>query len=119
VFLFGILSSPLPYLLMAVFYFFGFATSMFKGEVETEPNTQVQVKNIQVEPQTASIEKSEYTYQFHKYNSQEKGAFCVVQPVQPKLVPINEKLTYFIQELKIPHSSISQSYFCRPPPICI
>ena len=115
-FLFGILSSPLPYLLMAVFYFFGFATGMFKADAESEPNAQVQVKNIQVEPQTARFEKSQYTYQFHKFNFQKKVAYCAVQPVQPILVPINEKIIYFIQELKIPHSFISEYSFCRPPP---
>jgi len=101
---------------MAVFYFFGFATGMFKGDAETEPNAQVQVKNIQVEPQTTSIEKSEYTYHFHQHNFQEMSAYCAIQSVQPKLVPINEKIIYFIQELKIPHSFISEYSFCRPPP---
>ena len=116
-FLFGILSSPLPYLLMAVFYFFGFATGMFKGEAEIEPNIQVQVKNIQFEPQISNFEKSENTYQFHKNNFQEKVVFCAVQSTQPPPFPPNEKLIYFVHGLKIPHSSTSEYYFCRPPPI--
>ena len=114
----GLLSTPLPYLLLAVFYFFGFATGMFKSDVDIETNPQDQVKNIQVEAQTIRLDKSAYTYQFHKYNFQDDNAFCAVPKVQPKLVPINEKMVHFIQELKIPHSFTSESYFSRPPPTC-
>ena len=118
VFFLGLLSTPLPYLLLAVFYFFGFATGMFKGDADIEPITQVQVRNIQFEPQISIAEKSENTFQFHKYNFQKKVAYCAVQSPQPPPIPQNEKLIYWVHGLKIPHSFTSEYYFCRPPPTC-
>jgi len=117
VFFLGLLSTPLPYLLLAVFYFFGFATGMFNGEVDIEPKIQVQVKNIQFEAQASSFEKSKNTYQFHKHNFQEKGAYCVVESVQPPPIAPNKKLIYGVFGLKIPHFFTCRYYFCRPPPI--
>ena len=115
-FLFGILSSPLPYLLMAVFYFFGFATGMFKGNADNEPNTQVQVKNIQFEPQTANVEKLEHTFHFQQYHFQEKVVNCAVQSIERPPIPPNEQLVYFVRDIKIHHFSTSEYYYCRPPP---
>jgi hypothetical protein len=118
VFFLGFLSTPLPYLLLAVFYFFGFATGMFKGNADIEANVQVQVKNIQLEPQSDRVEKLVNTYQFHEYNFdfQKKVSYCAIPSIESPPIGRNEKLVYFVQELKIHHSSISEYYFCRPPP---
>lgn len=115
-FLFGILSSPLPYLLMAAFYFIGFATGMFRVNADSEPKTYIQVKNIQVEPKTQGIEKSVDAFHFQDYQSQKKADNFTISSVQPSPVGQNEKLIYIVHELKIPHSSTSEYYFCRPPP---
>jgi hypothetical protein len=116
VFLFGILSSPLPYLLMAVFYFFGFATGMFKGNADSETGEQLQVKNIQVEPQTKTFETAETTFQYHDYSFQKKLVDYAVQPIQPSAISQKDKLIYFVHDLKVDLSPTSESYFCRPPP---
>jgi hypothetical protein len=116
VFLFGILSSPLPYLLMAVFYFFGFATGMFKGNAEIETAEQIQVKNIQVEPQSKTFETAETTFHFNDYTFQQKIVDYAVQPVQTSAIGEKEKLIYFVHDIKIDLSTTSESYFCRPPP---
>lgn len=115
-FLFGILSSPLPYLLMAAFYFIGFATGMFSVDADSEPDATIQVKNIQVESKTQGFEKSVDAFHFHEYKSQKKTDNCSISSVQPSPVGQNEKLIYVVHELKIPHSSTSEYYFCRPPP---
>ena len=115
-FFLGLLSTPLPYLLIAVFYFIGFATGMFKGNAESEPIAQLQVKNIQVEPHAPSIEKPGGTFHFQEYNTQNKISDCTISLVQPSPIGQNEKLTYFVHKLKIPHSSTSEYPFCRPPP---
>ena len=117
-FLFGILSSPLPYLLMAVFYFFGFATGMFKGDADSEPDKQIQVKNIQVETQTKSFEIADCTFHFHDYNAHQKIDYCTVQSDQQPAFSQKEKLIYFVHDTKVHHSPLSESYFCRPPPTC-
>lgn len=115
-FLFGILSSPLPYLLMAVFYFFGFATGMFQKEAaDKDKNLQVQVNTIQVEPASSVSANKENNFQFHQYKFEKK---VVAQTVQSKQPPHSEKekLIYFVHEIKIPHTSTSDYYFSRPPP---
>jgi len=103
---------------MAVFYFVGFATGMFKGNADEGPNTQVQVKNIQVEPSKNSLEKPESTFQFHEYEYafQKKDTFCDILSIQPPPFRQPEKLIYFVHDKKINHSFTSEYYFCRPPP---
>jgi len=118
VFLFGILSSPLPYLLMAVFYFFGFATGMFKGNADNEPGEQIQVKNIQAEPQTKTSEITEFTFQFHDYKFQKTANNYTIPSIQPPAVCQKEKLIYFAYDINTHHSATSEYYFCRPPPSC-
>ena len=115
-FLFGILSSPLPYLLMAAFYFIGFATGMFSVNADSEPDAPIQVKNLQVEPKTQGFEKSKDTFHFHEYKFQKKANNCSILSVQPSPVGQNEKLIYIVHELKIPHSPTTEYHFCRPPP---
>lgn len=117
-FLFGILSSPLPYLLMAAFYFFGFATGMFhKEKVGSDEEIQTQVKNIQVEPQER-LEKASNDFHFHQYNLHKKMVDGTLESIQPPPDCQKEKLIYFVHDIKIPHSSLSDFYFCRPPPLC-
>lgn len=117
-FLFGILSSPLPYLLMAVFYFFGFATGMFKGNADSEPEQQLQVKNIQVEPQTKTVETAESTFQFHDYKFQENTNNYAVISAKSPAVRQKEKLIYFVHDINTHHLFTSEYNFCRPPPSC-
>lgn len=117
-FLFGILSSPLPYLLMAVFYFFGFATGMFKGNADNEPEEQTQVKNIQLEAQTKTVEIAKFTFQFHDYKFQEKIVNFTTPSSQPSIFCQKEKLIYFVHDIRFYHSSTTDTHFCRPPPSC-
>jgi hypothetical protein len=103
---------------MAVFYFFGFATGMFKGNAESEPDEQVQVKNIQVEPQTKTVEIAESTFQFHDYKFQKNIDKYASQSLQSQVFYPKEKLIYFVHDIKVHHSSTSEINFCRPPPPC-
>lgn len=117
VFLFGILSSPLPYLLMAVFYFFGFATGMFHKEVvDIDEDIQTQVKKIQVEPQGGKLVKQENDFHFYQYHFKKKFVDCTIESLQPPPDGQKEKIIYFVHDLKIPHFSHPDFYFCRPPP---
>jgi len=118
VFLFGILSSPLPYLLIAVFYFFGFATGMFSGNADSETNEQIQVKNIQVEPQEKTVETAESTFRYHDYNHQKKITDSTVLSMWPSAFSQKEKLIYMVHNIKVHHSPTSETNFSRPPPSC-
>lgn len=117
VFLFGILSSPLPYLLMAAIYFLGFATGMFHKEVaDSDENIQTQVKNIQTVPQADQGIESDKNFHFYQYDFKKKFVDSLVQSIQPPPDRQKEKIIYFVHDIKIPHSSLSDFYFCRPPP---
>lgn len=89
---------------------------MFKTEAESEPTAQVQVRNIQVEDRVPGVEKHEGTFQFHDYDFQKKIADCIVPSIEPPPVGQWMELDYFVQGLKIHHSSTSAYHFCRPPP---
>ena len=116
-FLFGILSSPLPYLLMAAFYFIGFATGMFHREkADSDENLQVQTNNIQVAPSAVSLEKAEQDFQYYQYFFSKKVTDCTLSTIQPPPDPQNRELIYFVHEIKIPFTSVSDFFFCRPPP---
>ncbi|OFX61180.1 MAG: hypothetical protein A2066_08830 [Bacteroidetes bacterium GWB2_41_8] len=117
-FLFGILSSPLPYLLIAIFYFFGFATGMFSGSADSETSEQIQVKNIQVEPQEKTFETAESTFKYHDYYHQKKITDSTVLSMWPSAFSQKEKLIYLVHNIKVHHSPTSETIFCRPPPSC-
>lgn len=103
---------------MAAIYFLGFATGMFHKEVsDIDKDTQLQVKNIQVEPQGDKLVKSENDFHFYQYNFKKKFVDSLVQSIQPPPDRQKEKIIYFVHELKIPHSSLSDFYYCRPPPV--
>ena len=116
-FLFGILSSPLPYLLMAAFYFFGFVTGMFQKEAyDDDKNAEVQVKIIHIESQTKHLVKVEKNFHYHHYTVEKKAIDCSVTSTQSLPYSKKEKLIYFVHDIKIPPTSISDFSFCRPPP---
>lgn len=116
-FLIGILSGPLPYILMAAFYIFGFVAGMFQKETaDLDSQVQIQVNNIQVQPVASTSDKAENNFHFNNYKAQQKVQDCVkvTLPLPPGS---KEKLIYFVHDIKIPHTSISDFYFCRPPPV--
>lgn len=115
-FLFGILSSPLPYLLIAAFYFCGFAVGMFHKETSDEDkHAPLQIKNIQVDNHLIIQKKAENSFYFHQYKVEKKVVDCNIKAL--KTPPSSkEKLIYFVHDIKIPHTSNSDFHFCRPPP---
>jgi hypothetical protein len=117
VFLFGILSGPLPYLLMAAFYIFGFVAGAFhKESADLDSQLQNQANNIQAQAPAYTLDKAENNFHFYQFKAQKKVENCV--KVTLPLPPCSkEKLIYFVHDIKIPHTSISDFYFCRPPPV--
>jgi len=117
VFLFGILSSPLPYLIMAAFYFFGFVTGMFQKEVlEDDKNAEIQVSTIHVEPPSKQTVKAENNFHFHHYKSEKKVVDSSKHITQSLPYSSKEKLIYFVHDIKIPSTTFPDYSFCRPPP---
>jgi hypothetical protein len=118
VFLFGILSSPLPYLLIAIFYFIGFATGIFAGNTDNEATEQIETKNIQIEPQSKAVVSTSSDFHYSDYKFQKKLIDLDIQSAWPSAVCEKEKLIYPIHDLKVNPSFFADSNFCRPPPSC-
>jgi hypothetical protein len=117
VFLIGILSGPIPYILMAAFYIFGFMTGVFQKETaEIDSHVQIQVNNIQAGSISNAQDKPESNFHFYQYKAKKKVETNakVTLPLPPCS---KEKLIYYVHDIKIPHTLISDFYFCRPPPV--
>lgn len=115
-FLFGILSSPLPYLLLAVFYFIGFATGIFAGNTDQETQEQPETKNIRVEPQAKADVLVSVNFHYTDYSFQKKLVDPDNKSTMTSAVCAKEKLIYRVHDIKINPFFLADSNFCRPPP---
>jgi len=118
VFLFGILSSPLPYLLMAVFYFFGFASGIFKGDADAESGDSIQVSSIQLEKPDQAIIYTEKTYHFQEFQKHETTNLIVVKAFAPQNLFQDTSNIFYIHDIDVHRFNFSETQFSRPPP-CI
>lgn len=116
-FLIGILSGPLPYILMAAFYIFGFMAGMFQKETaDLDSHVQIQANNIQASSVSNALDKADSNFHFYQFKAQKKVETNV--KINLPLPPCSkEKLIYYVHDIKIPHTLISDFYFCRPPPV--
>jgi hypothetical protein len=101
---------------MAVFYFFGFASGMFKGDVNSESGKQIQAKSIQIETQAKNPEIAESNFHFHNYSFQKVVDDYAIQSIQPLIASQKEKLIYSVHDIKVHQSLSTRTNFCRPPP---
>jgi hypothetical protein len=102
---------------MAVFYIFGFVAGMFQKETaDLDSQVQIQVNSIQAADDANIQSKPESNFHFFQHKVQKNSESCV--KISLPLPPCSkEKLIYFVHDIKIPHTSISDFYFCRPPPV--
>ncbi len=115
---FGLLSTPLPYLLLAIVYFFGFIGGMFfhpenSREAENGPDARVASANVQTEPEKMG---ASCFYEKIVWQKTEKSEPVCVQPDYSLVIP-NNALRFFIPERKLPEFFVSDFLFCRPPPV--
>lgn len=102
---------------MAAFYIFGFVAGMFQKETaELDSQVQIQVNTIQAQTDSNALDKTANTFYFHNYKVK-KNVESSVKVTLPLPPCSKEKLIYFVHDIKIPHTSISDFYFCRPPPV--
>ncbi len=65
-FFLGLLSTPLPYLLLAAFYFFGFAMGVFNSSNGEETGAELASVTIQAETKEKITEESTYYIQVNR-----------------------------------------------------
>jgi hypothetical protein len=119
-FFLGLLSTPLPYLLLAAFYFFGFAMGMFNNKTGDEVVEIVSSVTIPVAINQKTTDHRAYYFQVN--NSEKQAPTEVLKPEAtttafiPDTGPSGIKI---LDNIKVHEIRISGFLFLRPPPaIC-
>jgi hypothetical protein len=119
VFFLGLLSTPLPYLLLAAFYFFGFAMGMFNNSTGEETTEQIAAVTIPVEVKQKSVEPAIYFYQISSSQTQIPTSSIIIEEDTSFFYPDSGKIIYPLTNCKIHEFLYSGFQFSRPPPsIC-
>lgn len=115
-FFLGLLSTPMPYLLLAAFYFFGFAMGMFNnktGEEITEPLASV---TIPADIKENAPDHAVYYYQVSQQTPIQVLAEYKSETQSIGFIPDTSPTSYLDYYLAKYEFKLSNSLFCRPPP---
>jgi hypothetical protein len=116
VFFLGLLSTPLPYLLLAAFYFFGFAMGMFNNSSGEEVTETVVSVTIPAENLKTAPEVSSYYFQFGEQQNQIQKDNFLSEDIFTSFFPDTGPIRLYIPDLKIQEIHYSGFQFSRPPP---
>lgn len=115
-FFLGLLSTPLPYLLLAAFYFFGFAMGMFNNSTGDESVEQIAAVTIPVEVKQKAAEPSVYFYQISDSQTHSQNNSINIVINTSYFYPDSGKTIYQIRNCKLHEFLYSGFQFSRPPP---
>jgi hypothetical protein len=115
-FFLGLLSTPMPYLLLAAFYFFGFAMGLFNNKTEEEVIETAAVKTIVVESGTSSMEHTAFYYDQYKPGKAQVELSKAVSPFAQIFATDTGPSPHTIYCSPTYDFVYSHSQFSRPPP---
>jgi hypothetical protein len=115
VFFLGLLSTPLPYLLLAAFYFFGFAMGMFNNSSDEESVETVSAVTIPVEAKQKTPEQATFYFQLNPTPTQDLSEILLSTDTSVYF-PDTRTTTFQIWDLDVPDFYYSGFRFSRPPP---
>ena len=115
-FFLGLLSTPLPYLLLAAFYFFGFAMGMFNNSTGEEAVETIASVTIPVEVNQKTADPSVFYYQ--AYNDQVHHQAEKIQSKDQIAVLFTDTgiPKYQLRNTDVPEFYLHGFHFSRPPP---
>jgi hypothetical protein len=116
VFFIGLLSTPLPYLLLAAFYFFGFAMGMFNNSNGDEAVETISAVTIPVEIKQKPTEQPAFYFQVNQSNTQNQSEILISKDTSLSYFSDTGTTVFKINNLKVPDFKTSDFRFCRPPP---
>jgi hypothetical protein len=116
VFFLGLLSSPLPYLLLAAFYFFGFAMGMFNNSTGDESTETVSAVTIPAEVRQKPIETAVFFYQVNSEINHNQITNCQSSDKSSTFPPDIKKEVLRSQNHSVPEFFVNGFRFSRPPP---
>jgi len=117
VFFLGLLSTPMPYLLLAAFYFFGFAMGMFNNSTGEESTLATASVSIPAEVKQKVVDHSAYYYQVNQ-NAQHQGAAKISKTENSQLLyaPDTGIIVHLSKDKNDYQFLLSEFRFSRPPP---
>lgn len=115
-FFLGLLSTPLPYLLLAAFYFFGFAMGMFNNKTGDEPTETVSSVTIPAETVKKAPEQGTFYYQINPTQLQQHTDKTLSENTITSFSTDTGPMVVPIWDIKINDFYFSGFRFCRPPP---
>jgi predicted P-loop ATPase/GTPase len=117
VFFLGLLSTPLPYLLLAAFYFFGFAMGMFNNSNGEETIETISSVTIPVEVKQKTTEQTAYYYQINPVQNQNQLVVLIDTNNSTSFYfPDPGTVFYPLSNIKVLDYKHSEFRFSRPPP---
>ena len=115
-FFLGLLSTPLPYLLLAAFYFFGFAMGMFNNSTGEESTEQIAAVTIPVEVKQKAAEPSAYFYQINDIQTHTQNNSIKIEENTSFFYPDSGKTWIQLTNSRYHEFLYSSFQFSRPPP---
>ena len=115
-FFLGLLSTPLPYLLLAAFYFFGFAMGMFNNSTGDETTETVAAVTIPAETIKKAPELSTYYFRIGQQENQIQKDIPLSENSLTSFSPDTGPTPIYIPDVKIRDFHFSGFRFSRPPP---
>lgn len=115
-FFLGLLSTPMPYLLLAAFYFFGFAMGMFNNKTGDEVSEHLVSVTIPAEVKENKANESVYYFQVNQNPQAHIQAELKKDIKSAEIVFDTSPVSYLDYYLKTYEFKFSRSQFCRPPP---
>lgn len=115
-FFLGLLSTPLPYLLLAAFYFFGFAMGMFNNSTGDEPQEAIAAVTIPAESVQKTAEQSTCYYQFYVDQVHFQVDICKSVLNTTPYIPDTGTIAFHPMSHQVHEFLFSGFQFSRPPP---
>lgn len=115
-FFLGLLSTPLPYLLLAAFYFFGFAMGMFNNSNGDEIIETVSSVTIPVEVKQKTTDHAVYYYQVNNHKTQNQTDISASEIKANTFIPDTGTFIFQVRNIKVHEFLFSGFQFSRPPP---
>jgi len=115
-FFLGLLSTPLPYLLLAAFYFFGFAMGMFNNSTGEETTETVSSVTIPVEVKQKATDHSIYYFKVNDRKIQNPTDILKSEDTTSAFLPDTGPTIFQVRNIKVHEFLFPAFQFSRPPP---
>lgn len=115
-FFLGLLSTPLPYLLLAAFYFFGFAMGLFNNSSGEETTETIVSFTIPVEVKQKTTDHSVFYYQVSNFQIQNKTDISKSDDNISAFSPDTGTVRFQDMNFNVHEFLFTGFQFSRPPP---